>query len=129
MCWPRISTKPSIYDLAHYLRDQDILGIVAHPLYAINDRLSMDHFEKRLVLFQNFELNGARNNRENKTLRSVSEALTPELIDHLADIHDMAPPDCPRTDRMCAWWWWAMVPTCMPCSSPRKVCPAFSPDM
>jgi glycosyltransferase involved in cell wall biosynthesis len=83
--------RPSIYDLSHYLRDQDILSIVAHPLYAINDRLTMDHFEKLLLLFQNFELNGARNNRENKTLCSIIEALTPERIDRLADTYDLAP--------------------------------------
>ena len=83
--------RPDIYALAAYLRDEDILSIVAHPLYAINDRLTMDHFEKLLLLFQNFELNGARNNRENKTLRSIIENLSPQKIDRLADTHDMAP--------------------------------------
>ncbi len=83
--------RPDIYALAAYLHDEDILSIVAHPLYAINDRLTMGHFEKLLLLFQNFELNGARNNRENKTLRGIVESLSPEKINRLADTHDMAP--------------------------------------
>ncbi len=83
--------RNNIYDLAGYLRDQDIMNIVAHPLYAINDRLTMDHFEQMLLLFQNFELNGARNDRENQCLKSVVQTLTKEKILMLADVHDQAP--------------------------------------
>ena len=83
--------RADIFDLAKYLYDQCILGIVAHPLYAINDRLSMDHFEQMLLLFQNFELNGARNDRENQCLRGVLENLTRKRIEELADRHNRQP--------------------------------------
>jgi len=83
--------RDNIFDLAHYLCSQDILSIVAHPLYAINDRLAMAHFEQMLLLFRNFELNGARNDRENRYLKKVIQSLTPNKLDALANDHDMAP--------------------------------------
>lgn len=83
--------RPNIFELAAYVRDQRILNIVAHPLYAVNERLTMDYFEKLLLLFQNFELNGARNHRENQCLKLVLNKLTPEIIERLADTHNMAP--------------------------------------
>ena len=37
---------------------------VAHPLYRINGRLTIDHLEKLLLLFPRFEaINGARDRR------------------------------------------------------------------
>jgi glycosyltransferase involved in cell wall biosynthesis len=83
--------RTNIFDLARYLCNQDILNIVAHPLYAINDRLTMDHFEQMLLLFQNFELNGARNHRENKCIENIIKDLTPDNIQSLSDTHDMVP--------------------------------------
>jgi glycosyltransferase involved in cell wall biosynthesis len=83
--------RNNIYDLAAYLQQQDILHIAAHPLYAINDKLTMEHFEQMLLLFRNFELNGARNDRENQCLKRVLQALTREKIEQLADIHDRYP--------------------------------------
>ena len=58
--------RPNIHDLARYLHQEKILAIAAHPLYAINDRLTLAHFEQMLLMFRNFELNGARNPRENE---------------------------------------------------------------
>ncbi len=83
--------RTDIYDLAAYLQQQDILHIAAHPLYAINDKLTMDQFEQMLLLFRNFELNGARNDRENQCLKGVLQALTREKIERLAEIHDRRP--------------------------------------
>lgn len=37
--------RENIYDLASYLKKENILSIVAHPLYGINDRLTISHFE------------------------------------------------------------------------------------
>lgn len=83
--------RTNIYDLSRYLYGQNVTAVVAHPLYAINDRLGMAHFEQLLLLFQNFELNGARNDRENQCLRSVLQSLTPKRIEALADRHDRQP--------------------------------------
>lgn len=84
--------RSNVFELVAYLQQEKIFHVVAHPLYAINDRLSMDHVEQFLLLFKNFELNGARNSRENHCLRSVVNALTPELIDHMAEKHQLTPP-------------------------------------
>ena len=83
--------RENIFDLAAYLHREDILSIVAHPLYAINDRLTVAHFEKLLLLFKNFELNGARNIRENQCLREVLGNLTPKTIALIADKHNLSP--------------------------------------
>jgi glycosyltransferase involved in cell wall biosynthesis len=83
--------RPSIYELAVYLCQEKILNIVAHPLYAINDRLTLEHFERLLLLFNNFELNGARNERENLYIKEVLNNLTAKDIDNLSDKHNIAP--------------------------------------
>ncbi len=83
--------RENIFDLAQYLKNENILSIVAHPLYAINDKLTMDQFEQMLLLFQNFELNGARNGRENECLRHVMQALNQDTIDELSGKHVMRP--------------------------------------
>ena len=67
--------RQNIYELAQYLNKEKILSVVAHPLYAVNDKLTISHFEQMLLLFQNFELNGARNSRENECLCLVMERL------------------------------------------------------
>jgi len=93
--------RPSIYDLTAYFRQENIFNISAHPLYAVNDRMTLEHFEQLLLLFRNFELNGARNSRENQTLKSVLDSLTPEDIERLADKHGIAPAfDNPHQKRL-----------------------------
>ncbi|MGD9187474.1 MAG: glycosyltransferase [Desulfobacteraceae bacterium] len=83
--------RTNIFDLAQYLKQESILTIVAHPLYAINDRLRLAHFEQLLLCFQHFELNGARNQRENQCLRTVLSGLAKADIERLADKHDCKP--------------------------------------
>lgn len=83
--------RENIYDLVDYLVDSEIFHIVAHPLFSINERLTVSHFEKMLLLFKVFELNGARNDGANECLRRVLSELTPETIERLADKHGMQP--------------------------------------
>jgi glycosyltransferase involved in cell wall biosynthesis len=83
--------RDNIFALAPYLKKEKILSVVAHPLYAINDKLTISYFEQLLLLFQNFELNGARNPRENKCLKQVIGRLTEDKITQLANVHDMEP--------------------------------------
>lgn len=83
--------RSNVFELVAYLRQEKILHVAAHPLYAINDRLSLAHVEQLILLFENFELNGARNSRENQCLRAVVNALTPETIARLAVKHGLTP--------------------------------------
>ncbi len=83
--------RKNIFDLIAYFFRENIFNIIAHPLYAVNDRLTADHFERLLLLFKNFELNGARNSRENQTLRNILNGLTTEAIHRLAEKHEFVP--------------------------------------
>jgi glycosyltransferase involved in cell wall biosynthesis len=83
--------RENVFDLVDYLRGQSIVHVLAHPLYRVNDRLSVDHLEKALLLFRNFELNGSRNSDPNVCLENLVGSLTPGLIDRLADKHGIAP--------------------------------------
>lgn len=84
--------RENIYDLQAYLLENRIAHSVAHPLFRVNDRLTVDHFEKLLLLFSNFEvLNGSRHIRAGDVARAVIESLTPELMQELADRHGIEP--------------------------------------
>ena len=83
--------RENVFDLVAYFRKENILHVSAHPLYSLNGKLSAVHFEKMLLLFNNFELNGARNDRENECVRMVIDSLEPKDIERLANVHDIAP--------------------------------------
>ena len=83
--------RENIYDLVDYLMEAGILHILAHPLYSVNDRLTVTHIETLLLLFKNFEMNGARNDQTNECLQHILRQLTPDDIDRLADVHGIAP--------------------------------------
>lgn len=93
--------RRNVFELVAYLNRENIFHIAAHPLYAVNHRLTAEHFEQMLLLFTNFELNGARNHRENESIRGITAALTPERMDTLAEKHDLAPVGvCPWQKRL-----------------------------
>jgi glycosyltransferase involved in cell wall biosynthesis len=83
--------RENIYALVDYLIDANIVHVVAHPLFSINERLTNALFEKLLLLFKNFEMNGARNDGTNECLRLVLQQLTPKIVERLADCHGMVP--------------------------------------
>ncbi len=80
--------RENIYDLAEWLHAQNICHAVAHPLFSVNDRLTLSHFEKLLLLFRTFELNGARNSEHNQTLQAILESLTEADLAHLMNVHN-----------------------------------------
>ncbi|MEE4352144.1 MAG: glycosyltransferase, partial [Desulfatiglans sp.] len=83
--------REDIFDLVTYFHQENIFHILAHQLYPVNDRLTVDHVEKCLLLFKNFELNGARNNRENSCLIEIVKLLNRETINRLSEKHQYAP--------------------------------------
>lgn len=84
--------RHDVYAFRRYLLDEDVLYSVAHPLYRVNDRLTLDHLEELLVLFQRFEArNGIHHRRSNALVERLFGALTPDLIDRFADRHDLEP--------------------------------------
>ena len=86
------ATRENIYEFAGLLRRRGIAHAVAHPLFRINDRLTPDHVEKLLLLFNHFELlNGSRDRRAAQIARRVFDGLTPEWIARMADRHGLEP--------------------------------------
>ncbi|HLX09235.1 MAG TPA: glycosyltransferase [Thermoanaerobaculia bacterium] len=84
--------RRNVYELRDYLVAQDVVHAVAHPLYRVNDMLTLDQFEKLLVLFNRFEaLNGIHDRRLNELARRLLAALTPDVIADLAERHRLTP--------------------------------------
>ncbi|HEX2522930.1 MAG TPA: hypothetical protein VHP35_12485, partial [Terriglobia bacterium] len=84
--------RGNIYDLRNYFWQEQIAHACAHPLYSINDQLTLDHFEQLLVLFNTFEtMNGGRNRRGNDLVLSVLETLDQAQLEELATRHRLAP--------------------------------------
>ncbi len=84
--------RADIYQLQRYLADEDVIASVAHPLYRVNGRLTIDHVEKLLLMFHRFEeINGMRDRRASDLIRAVFRNLTPDLIARMADRHGIDP--------------------------------------
>lgn len=84
--------RKNVYELRDYMAGEGIVHSVAHPLYRVNDRLTLAHVEKLLVLFNRFEaLNGIHDRRGNALVHRVFGALTPAVIEDLAERHGLAP--------------------------------------
>lgn len=83
--------RENIFDLVRYFDDHNIKHICAHPLFWVNDRLTIDHIEQLLLLFKNWELNGDMAPKMNKIARALVNGLTPGLMGELADKHDIDP--------------------------------------
>ncbi len=84
--------REDIYQLHRYLVEENVLSAVAHPMYRVNGRLTIDHLEKLLLMFSRFEgINGARERRGADLVAAIFRNLTPELIARMADRHGMEP--------------------------------------
>ena len=84
--------RPNIYELAAYLREQKLPHGVAHPLVNINQLLTVEHFERLVLLFRCFEArNGNREPLGQEVCQRCLAALTPEKIIEMANRHDLAP--------------------------------------
>src|SRR6185295_9553161 len=86
--------RRNVYELRGYFHERGILCSVAHPLFRVNDRLTLDHVEKLLVLFNRFEgLNGIHERRSNDLVRRIFGSLTRGVIESLAERHRLEPLD------------------------------------
>jgi glycosyltransferase involved in cell wall biosynthesis len=83
--------RHNVYDLVAYLDDQRLSYALAHPLWSANGRLSLEHFQKLLLLFKNFEINGGRDVDLNELLKQLLAGLPPELFDRLQEKHGIRP--------------------------------------
>lgn len=84
--------RENIYEFRDYCFANNIVYSVAHPLFLVNEKLTIDQFEKLLVMFNRFELiNGTRDPRASKMVEAILTSITPQMIERLADKHDIEP--------------------------------------
>lgn len=83
--------RENVFDLVAYLRQAGVHHAVAHPLFGVNDRLTVPNFEKMLLLFRNFEINGGRDAWQNDCLREIIPQIDEQTILRLADKYDLDP--------------------------------------
>ena len=85
--------RENIYNLTAYLNQEAIFHVLAHPLFDLNHKLTLDYFEKMLLIFKNFEINGSRDGFQNQILEAVLNNLTSEDMRLLSDKHGVTPTD------------------------------------
>lgn len=83
--------RHNIYEFRDYLMEKEIFHSVAHPFYSVNNLFTQEHFEKLLIMFNTFELNGCRSKDINNTLKNILNSLTKDKIDELAAKYDLTP--------------------------------------
>ena len=81
----------NVYDLQEYLVQNKIFHSVAHPFVSVNNRLTPEVFEKMVLLFNTFELNGAQYKQQNEVLKTILNSLTPEIINDFSVKHNIKP--------------------------------------
>ncbi|MCX7818198.1 MAG: glycosyltransferase [Kiritimatiellae bacterium] len=87
------SLRPSVYELCAWLRRERLPHAVAHPLFRVDGRLTADHVERLLVLFDTFEgVNGSRDPRAGVVFQAILAALTTEDLARFAERHRIANP-------------------------------------
>ncbi len=86
------AVRENIYKLRDFLVRGRIAHAIAHPLFRVNSRLTVEHVEKLILLFNNFEgVNGSRHPRASELARVVLGNLTPAVIADLVAKHGIAP--------------------------------------
>ncbi|MBJ7259362.1 MAG: glycosyltransferase [Chthoniobacterales bacterium] len=84
--------RRNIYQLARWLKEQDIAHAVAHPFWPVDERLSVDHWERLVLLFRHFEtVNGLRDPLLGQTAEFALSRLTPAEIGRFAAARKLEP--------------------------------------
>ncbi|MBI1336440.1 MAG: glycosyltransferase [Phycisphaera sp.] len=84
--------RENIYDFRDYCVRENIIHSVAHTFFTVNEKLTPDHVEKLLVLFNRFEgINGTRDPRACEMVNAIFRNTTPEMIQRFADKHGITP--------------------------------------
>jgi glycosyltransferase involved in cell wall biosynthesis len=86
------AVRDNIYRLRDYLKEQNLAHSVAHATYSINERLTVEHLEKLILLFDVFEgINGARLGCSNTSWREILTNFTPYHIGELYRKYGITP--------------------------------------
>lgn len=84
--------RGNIYELAAWLKQQGVVHAVAHPFWPVDERLSVDHWERLVLLFRHFEtVNGLRDPLLGESAEFALSRLTPEHIERFAEARKLDP--------------------------------------
>lgn len=84
--------RSNIYQLRDYIYEQKIAHSVAHATYDQDGKLSFDHIEKLVLLFDVFEvINGGSSTQNNVLLHHYIQSLDEQAIDKLQAKHNIKP--------------------------------------
>ncbi len=83
--------RENVYEFVEYLQREKISHSLAHPFFAVSDKLNVEHLEKCLLLFKCLEINGDQNPEANAFLRIILNHLTSDDIEGWADKHGIHP--------------------------------------
>jgi glycosyltransferase involved in cell wall biosynthesis len=84
--------KDNLYDLRKWLTRERVAHAVAHPFHRVDDRMTVWHVERLLLLFQHFEgVNGRRSGLTNQVGRHILTGIQPATIERLANLHNLVP--------------------------------------
>ncbi len=91
--WAEIDKRrDDIYQFQKYLRQENIIHSVAHPLFTVNGKMTVEHFEKLLLLFNCFEaINGARDSRAGEIVSTVMANITENQLLQMQRRHGIEP--------------------------------------
>lgn len=82
----------NLYDLRNYIADQEIAYSVAHATYDQDGKLSFEHIEKLVILFDIFEIiNGGSDSQNNLLLHRYCQSLEPSTLAALISKHKLTP--------------------------------------
>jgi len=83
--------RENIHDLVTYLTEAALPHVCAHPLFWVNDRLTVEHIEQLALLFKNWELNGDHDQAMNAAVMTIIDGLREADIERLANKHGIVP--------------------------------------
>mgnify|MGYP001826358464 FL=1 len=84
--------RGNVYEMVDYLLAASLPHALAHPLHRVGGQLTSAHLERCLLLFGMWEgRNGARPAEGNEAAMRIGRAASPQLIERLAEKHDVAP--------------------------------------
>lgn len=85
--------RGNVYELCEYIRQQDILSVLAHPFSSVNGRLDPDLLRKSLLLFDNVEVyNGQKDHHHASFVRDVIAKVDDRVLEQWAACYDLPVP-------------------------------------
>lgn len=85
--------RGNVYELCEYIRQQDILSVLAHPFSSVNGRLDPDLLRKSLVLFDTVEVhNGQKDPHHARFVRDVIDKVDDAMLERWAERYELPVP-------------------------------------